>query len=427
MFLCVFVISHIYRSKQLIPVPPFALSLPHTSFCCATTNPKNKKLLELSLPILFVFFLVLIKISVEDTDGFSPELIPAYYPTNDDVVSTFSFTDYVKAMEAKRVCQYDDNAPYNFPFRDFSTESKYVISGIFGQGYHWQVPFVKCDSRRCDEEYEQDATPLCEYHALGVAPSSEGDNVGLQQATAFRKYIYDRYPQLLRTKVTHPNDNDTMPFDFEFVQMFDSDKDVEKYVSSNTYEPKLAMAIVFDGTEYPTINYNYKIRVNSTNYNSLEDEGRPAVPTSPPTNQKLQSYAVKDDNTCPLFGGTAYLGTRQNSCTGQYIYNGALILQRLVGDFIMEETGAKNSGYYVSEHGVQYAPFPTKEYEENGFFAAIACTYTKFHFFLWSSYETFVVALVLLLVLWKYVVLTLFLLVLLFLNSAFLLQLLHRS
>ena len=383
--------------------------------------------MELSLPILFVFFLVLIKISVEDTDGFSPELIPAYYPTNDDVVSTFSFTDYVKAMEAKRVCQYDDNAPYNFPFRDFSTESKYVISGIFGQGYHWQVPFVKCDSRRCDEEYEQDATPLCEYHALGVAPSSEGDNVGLQQATAFRKYIYDRYPQLLRTKVTHPNDNDTMPFDFEFVQMFDSDKDVEKYVSSNTYEPKLAMAIVFDGTEYPTINYNYKIRVNSTNYNSLEDEGRPAVPTSPPTNQKLQSYAVKDDNTCPLFGGTAYLGTRQNSCTGQYIYNGALILQRLVGDFIMEETGAKNSGYYVSEHGVQYAPFPTKEYEENGFFAAIACTYTKFHFFLWSSYETFVVALVLLLVLWKYVVLTLFLLVLLFLNSAFLLQLLHRS
>ena len=267
-----------------------------------------------------------------------------------------------------------------------------MISGIYGQGYHWQVPFVKCDSRLCTED-NQDAYTLCEYHALGIAPLLETDEIGKQQANEFRNYIYERYPQLLRISNGNDNqdDNDNegsrnMPFNFDFIQMFNSDKDIEKYVSSNNYKPKLALAVIFDGiSDYPTINYNYKIRLNSTNFNSPEDEARPAIPTTPPTNIKLDTYAVNDDSTsCGLLDGTSFLGPYQNSCTGQYIYNGALIIQRLVNDFIIHTTqqeqqqqGAANDEdsayYYVSEHGVQYAPFPTKEYEENGFYAAIGC------------------------------------------------------
>ena len=47
-------------------------------------------------------------------------------------------------------------------------------------------------------------------------------------------------------------------------------------------------------------------------------------------------------------------------------------MQRLIHDFIMNRTGAKENGYYVAEHGVQYAPFPSPEYEANGFYAAIS-------------------------------------------------------
>ena len=59
------------------------------------------------------------------------------------------------------------------------------------------------------------------------------------------------------------------------------------------------------------------------------------------------------------------------SCTGQYMYNGAITMQRLLGDWIHTETGAKDAGYFVSEHGVSFAPFPTREYTTNGFYEAI--------------------------------------------------------
>lgn len=324
------------------------------------------------MPIAFVGLLVLIKNSVEDSAGFAPETIPAYFPTDEDTLSTFSFTDYVKAMSATHVCQDDPNAPYPFPGREFETASTLSISGILAQGYHWQVPFVKCDSRKCKED-GQDAEPLCQYHALGLAPSSESDTVGLAQLEAFRDYIYDRYPQLAVNQLNSPGEEGAMPFDFEFIQIFKDDKAIEDYVASSNYSPKLAMAVVFDGT-VPEITYNYKLRVNATNFNAPEDEGRPSTVTTPPTDKLLESYAVSDDNTCVLLGGTSFLGPYQYSCTGQYVYNGVLVMQRLVGDFIMVNSGAKDAGYYVSEHGVKYAPFPSKEYQENGFYAAIAGT-----------------------------------------------------
>jgi hypothetical protein len=87
----------------------------------------------------------------------------------------------------------------------------------------------------------------------------------------------------------------------------------------------------------------------------------------------FESFAKDDEFTCPeIVGGTPVLGDYSYSCTGQYMYNGVLTTQRLVHDFIMVETGAKDKGYFVAEHGVKFAPFPSPEFVENGFYAAIA-------------------------------------------------------
>jgi hypothetical protein len=312
--------------------------------------------------------LVLIKNAAENTDGFESEIIPAYYPGNEDTLIPFTFTDYVTAIQAKRFCTKFDLEKYDLGDLDDlnpSSGDDYRITGIADEGWNWPVPFVKCDSRECKKE-GANASSYCEYFALGLAPSSETDTVGKEQAEAFGKYIMDRYPQL---------DAPNKTFTFDFIQYFDSDKDVESHVTQGNYgdDGKLAMAIVFDGTD-DTVNYNYRLRLNSTNFNAPEAVNRPSTWTTPPTDKKFSAHA-KLDEECTTDDGTPELGKYESSCTGQYLYNGALPLQRLIGDWIMEETGAKDKGYYVSEHGVEYASFPTIESKENGFYDAIAGKY----------------------------------------------------
>jgi hypothetical protein len=53
------------------------------------------------------------------------------------------------------------------------------------------------------------------------------------------------------------------------------------------------------------------------------------------------------------------------------LYNGIITIQKLVGDFILKDSGAN---VQVADHGVRFVPFPTKEYEDGGFFAEIAGT-----------------------------------------------------
>jgi hypothetical protein len=310
------------------------------------------------LPVVFIGLLVLIKNAVESGSGFAPETIPAFFPGNEDAVVAFSFTDYVTAMRVQRFCVLDPNPYYR--------SSPFGISGIAEQGNNWQVPFVKCDSRKCTEDGEE-ADLFCEYLALGVAPLNSADDVGLQQAENFRTYVYKTYPELLNKS--------EVKFDFDFIQMFESDAALQNYVTSSDYNaqdaPKLALGIVFDGTD-DSFNYSYRIRVNSTNFNSPEEEGRPSTSTTPPTDRLFGSFARTDDFSCQLDDGTPIVGDNPYSCTFQYIYNGALTIQRLVGDWVMDATGAKTLGYFVAEHGVSYASFPEAEYEENGFYASIS-------------------------------------------------------
>jgi hypothetical protein len=45
------------------------------------------------LPIIFILFLVLIKLAVEDTEGCAQELVEADLPSNKDTWRFFSYSD----------------------------------------------------------------------------------------------------------------------------------------------------------------------------------------------------------------------------------------------------------------------------------------------------------------------------------------------
>eukprot|EP00538_Stauroneis_constricta_P006033 CAMPEP_0119570644 /NCGR_PEP_ID=MMETSP1352-20130426/43716_1 /TAXON_ID=265584 /ORGANISM="Stauroneis constricta, Strain CCMP1120" /LENGTH=1964 /DNA_ID=CAMNT_0007620313 /DNA_START=556 /DNA_END=6450 /DNA_ORIENTATION=+ len=343
-------------------------------------------LLEFILPVGFIAILVAIKASLEGNENFSARTVPASFPT--DSVVPFSFGDYVKALQAERTCVAATDTSGGFSLEDIPEEFQgripdsvaeelealdvdLRISGMNNNGYNWQVPFVLCDSQFCDD-LGQDASSLCEYLALGIAPLNEADTAGLEQADAFVEYVYSRYPVI---DPANNNNNADLPFNFDFIQRFKSDGAINSYVTSGDYKnpdtPKLALGIVFDGTTDPSINYNYHIRVNATGFNSPEESARPLVQTTPPTYRKFERYAKDDTDSCIMEDGGPEIGINSTSCTNQYIYNGALVMQRLVNDWIMVKEGAKDKGLFVSDHGVSFAPFPSYEYDENGFYGVI--------------------------------------------------------
>lgn len=301
--------------------------------------------------------LVAIKVSLEDSANFSPQPVEADIRNNGDAFIPLSFTDYVTAIQAQRIC-----------IASAVSATDLDITGMPVDNYNWMVPFVKCDSRACKNVGDDARAKYCEYPILAVAPKNQGDVVGETRSKNFRDYVYATYPALTNTSA--------LPFNYPFIQEFESDSAIQAYVTSGGYgtmeQPKIALAVVFqEGSSEK--DYAYTIRVNSTNYNAPEQEGRPVSQTTPDTSRLFESFA-KEDNSCPPIGGTPEQGPFQSSCTGQYMYNGALTIQRLIGDWILSDSGASGVGYSVAEHGVQFLPFPTRAYITNGFYAQIAGT-----------------------------------------------------
>ena len=108
----------------------------------------------------------------------------------------------------------------------------------------------------------------------------------------------------------------------------------------------------------------------------MRPKTKDATPTTPPTDKNFETYIKEDYQSCPIIiGATPEVGPYVTSCAGRYMYNGAITIQRLVHDFIMVDSGARDNGYFVVEHGVKYAPLPSPEYIQNGFYAQIASTY----------------------------------------------------
>jgi hypothetical protein len=295
--------------------------------------------------LLFVYILLAIK-NASEGGSFESKVVNATFP--DMAITPLSFTDYVTTLRAKRVCVSDGNSKFN-------------ISGIADKGFNWQVPLVKCDSRLCTE-HGQDALPFCEYGIIAVAGNDEG---GKTRADEFKGWVEATYPAIVSEGM--------LPFDFELVQVFESSKAMNDYIKSSEYgsaiAPKIVMGIVWEGDD--GANFTYELRPNSTNFNAPENEGRRGTQTTPSTGKLVNNFARDDKSTCVPLDGTASQGPFQDSCTGQYLYNGVLTFQRLVHDFIFHQSGAADAGTKVAEAGVQFTSFPTIRYESKGFFDTI--------------------------------------------------------
>jgi len=307
-------------------------------------------LLEILLPVGFLAILVAIK----ETAGnnLTSDTEPAIIPENDMAFRPLSFQDYLTAVRADKVCE-----------EQFDLEGEPMglgISGIHFQGSGWMVPMVKCEALMCTEEGE-DASDYCEYSMIAVSGT---DPEGLERANNFREWMWDRYPELV---------DGSMPFEFEPIQVFESSEAISAYVRRGDYGdagvPKVLAGVVWEGGD--DMNFDYRIRLNQTNFNNPADELRPGAKTTPDTSMTVESYA-KSDDVCDEEDGAPDQGPYQYSCTGQYMYNGVLTIQRLVGDYIVNKTGAADEGYYVSEGGVQFVQFPTIPWEADGFYSDIS-------------------------------------------------------
>jgi hypothetical protein len=293
-----------------------------------------------------ILILLIIKESLKDNDWFKPTVVPAKYP--EASLKTFSFLDYITAVnKTDRQCIQMPNAvKFELVKEGQFSNADCMISGV--NPVNWPVPFLKCDYRECNrtlcnENVPQNASSFCSVNILALAPVDEDDRDRME---AFEKYILETYPQIE---------------DLNMIKTFNSSQKIDDYVLDTEYgnttlsKPKIAVAVILGGSGK---DYEYTIRTNSTNFNSLEFAARAAMPTNPNTKRNFDSTARDAKKVCELEGGTSSIGKMQDRCTVQYMYNGALTIQRLVDDFIIQKTGAKDKGFYVAESAISFVDFP---------------------------------------------------------------------
>jgi ABC-type multidrug transport system ATPase subunit len=315
--------------------------------------------------------LVLVKNSYESTvqqgvaiPGSDRILKPgdAFVPQPEHAFQPLTFQDTVTALRARKVCKWQES--------NAGGEGHFEITGIDRRSKNWQIPYLRCDARKCTE-VGQDATSFCQVSVLAVAGKNRD---GAVRAAAFRDWVLQRYPALLTSNATMI----LRYFDSTQEKDDDSSQAIDEYVSSPDYgttpeTPKISMAIVFDGNDANT--FLYALRPNSTNYNIPEEESaiNAVVRTLPDTHLLVDSHAASDFETCVATKISDSirerdLGVLGSSCTGQYMYNGVLAAQRLVHDYVLAVTGAADAGYGVAEAGVQFVQFPMASYDPPGFF-----------------------------------------------------------
>ena len=312
-----------------------------------------------------------VKEALKDDESFKPKLTDEVVPN--ESIKAFSFLDYITAVQTPRTCVGMTSEIRNLDLSSFIFE-RYSIEGI--NPGNWPVPFLKCDFRNCkgsDAQTEtQNATDAtekyCNVNVLAIAPTVEGET---DRVDAFVAYIEENYPQI--KDVIIKNEEDTVSYGM--IKTFGSSQEIDDYVKNAAYgdinsdRPTIAVAVILGGAGKE---YEYSVRVNSTNVNGLEFGGRPGMQTTPDTKRVLVTNARRAKDVCGMEGGTSTIGERETRCTSQYMYNGALTIQRLVDDFIIADTGVKDLGIYVGESGVSYVDFPSKEFTQDGFYAEVS-------------------------------------------------------
>jgi ATP-binding cassette, subfamily A (ABC1), member 3 len=322
--------------------------------------------------------LVLVKNSYEETiqagvkvPGSDLILKPgdAFVPQPEHAYQPLTFRDTVTALRARKVCKWKET--------NETDGGHFEITGIDRRSKNWQIPYLRCDSRKCTQ-VGQEASSFCEVSVLALAGKNRE---GAVRAAAFRDWVLQRYPALVTSNATmilryfdYLDENESSSSS----NFYYSNKAIDDYVSSLGYgtspdRPKISMAIVFDGNDPDA--FLYALRPNSTNYNIPEDEGDVdgVSRTMPNTNYLIDSRASSDFETCVATKASNSirerdLGALGKSCTGQYLYNGVLAAQRLVQDYALALSGAADAGYSVAEAGVQFVQFPMASYNPPGFF-----------------------------------------------------------
>ena len=278
-------------------------------------------MIEFFLPPLCVAILYFIKLSLQNDPNstLTSVVVPASYPGSNDTIIPFSFQDYVTALQANRTCVVNPTASAAEKILGLAP---LVISGINYQD--WPVPFVFCNSYLC-KEHGESAQNYCMYRTLALAPMNAGAKER-ERMLKFKDYVEEKYPQI--------TDSSALPFDYDFIRIFDSNSDLDAYVKSETYGatvngeyfPTVAIAVVFSGGDNDKL-YEYTIRTNSTNYNSEEQAAQPGARTTPSTKRVFSPYKREDSNSCENSReGTPGMGPLGGSCTGQYMLNGGAFI-----------------------------------------------------------------------------------------------------
>jgi len=378
---------------------------------------------EVLLPLAFCLVLVVLQRLASQSDHFRPKDMPAAFSSDLQTVQMFSFTDYVKALQAQRVCLDKSQHPQDVTTtvmdqfasglmkgRGGTKQSNHIgttnatnttknisssnsrgsslhssttkeelafflqpnqtnfdISGMPHHGRNWQVPFIQCDSRQC-QYHGEPAYAYCHFPKLGLAPSTSTDAGGKERLERFQTYIYNRYPQLQNASLPAFSDG-------PFIQVFDSNQAIEEYTQHVFYgatrdRPKLALTIVFTGND--PFHYDYTIRVNATHQNAPEwAPGTATHFTTPDTSRLFLHNAKQEIEVCGRHVHGHFQGPLSYSCTGQYILNGLLPLQRFLHDWMFVDSGARDKGYFVAEHGVKFTSFPAPPYVSEGFYSVL--------------------------------------------------------
>ena len=107
--------------------------------------------------------LVIIKTQTKGED-FKPKNVEPKFPRNGDVVKSLSFRDYLNAINRTKTCIYKKR-------KEKGSETNYLISNM--SVADWPVPFLKCDTRKCDRKQEQNAADFCSVNILSLIHISE--------------------------------------------------------------------------------------------------------------------------------------------------------------------------------------------------------------------------------------------------------------
>lgn len=250
--------------------------------------------MQLLLPPAMIAILVAIKFALKDNKSFKPRTIDAIYP--DESIKPFSFQDYVTGVITPRECvrkpRYLSKGSGR---RDFRFE-KYAVSGI--NPFEWANPFLKCNLRNCEKLEQNAVNTTCNINVLALAPAKDSDK---QRVQDFEDYINEMYPEI--------PDYEEYGMEYSMIKVFDKPNQIDAYVKDASYgtdgNPKIAVAVILDITddEEGNTNFAYKLRTNSTNFNSPDLAARPAMATQPNTKKIFDSFAKKAKGVCRPEGG----------------------------------------------------------------------------------------------------------------------------